>query len=84
MHLLGSCQSGKNKSTEKVRPVSAHSFLWVTDGVNVRLRLWGYVEEGVLGMSVHICVCVRGGGGGELFVNAWKLCVPFKCRRVAA
>lgn len=35
-------------------------------------------------MSVHIyiCVCVR--GGGVLFVNAWRMCVPLKCRKVAA
>ena len=52
-------------------------------GLNVRLRLWGYVEEeGFLGMSVHTYVCVCVSGGGELFVNAWRMCVLFKSKKV--
>lgn len=51
-------------------------------GQNVRLRLGVMWRRGLRNVCAYMCVYVR--GGGELFVNAWRMCVPFKCWKVTA
>lgn len=49
----------QHKSTEKVRLVSAHNFLWVTDGVvGIRLRLGVMWRRGLRNVCAYICVCM--------------------------
>lgn len=81
----GSMSEWPNKSTEKVRlGVDTHVSVghrWC-GGQNVKLRLWGRVEEEEGGGSQEcMCnvVCVNKCGGCALFWVPWRICALFKC-----